>query len=185
MQSSKERFILQEATPQNHNFYKYDLTVCFVQSIRTKQVRTIVYDDTTQAVLHPLSQLIEEDEDFLKQALFSQMLQVASESEDLAIYDDLELAKSDPLVKEDIKNIISAEKKLIEQEDKQAAVGEENKEEINPDDLSERLHKRALYDSIHLSQENCIIFSKQTNLMKSGYLALGWEIAHSYVIVFL
>ena len=171
MQSSKERFILQEATPQNHNFYKYDLTVCFVQSIRTKQVRTIVYDDTTQAVLHPLSQLIEEDED-LKQALFSQMLQVASESEDLAIYDDLELAKSDPLVKEDIKNIISAEKKLIEQEDKQAAVGEENKEEINPDDLSERLHKRALYDSIAFESELHNIF--QTDKPDEIWLSSPW-----------
>jgi len=171
MQSSKERFILQEATPQNHNFYKYDLTVCFVQSIRTKQVRTIVYDDTTQAVLHPLSQLIEEDED-LKQALFSQMLQAASESEDLAIYDDLELAKSDPLVKEDIKNIISAEKKLIEQEDKQAAVGEENKEEINPDDLSERLHKRALYDSIAFESELHTIF--QTDKPDEIWLSSPW-----------
>ena len=171
MQSSKERFILQEATPQNHNFYKYDLTVCFVQSIRTKQVRTIVYDDTTQAVLHPLSQLIEEDVD-LKQALFSQMLQAASESEDLAIYDDLELAKSDPLVKEDIKNIISAEKKLIEQEDKQAAVGEENKEETNPDDLSERLHKRALYDSIAFESELNKIF--QTDKPDEIWLSSPW-----------
>ena len=171
MQSSKERFILQEATPQNHNFYKYDLTVCFVQSIRTKQVRTIVYDDTTQAVLYPLSQLIEEDED-LKQALFSQMLQAASESEDLAIYDDLELAKSDPLVKEDIKNIISAEKKLIEQEDKQVAVGEENKEEINPDDLSERLHKRALYDSIAFESELHTIF--QTDKPDEIWLSSPW-----------
>ena len=171
MQSSKERFILQEATPQNHNFYKYDLTVCFVQSIRTKQVRTIVYDDTTQAVLHPLSQLIEEDVD-LKQALFSQMLQTASESEDLAIYDDLELAKSAPLVKEDIKNIISAEKKLIEQEDKQAAVGEENKEEINPDDLSERLHKRALYDSIAFESELHNIF--QTDKPDEIWLSSPW-----------
>lgn len=173
MQSSKERFILQEATPQNHNFYKYDLTVCFVQSIRTKHVRTIVYDDTTQAILHPLSQLIEEDVD-LKQALFSQMLQTASESEDLAIYDDLELAKSDPLVKEDIKNIISAEKKLIEQEDKQAAVGEENKgkEEINPDDLSERLHKRALYDSIAFESELHSIF--QTDKPDEIWLSSPW-----------
>lgn len=171
MQSSKERFILQEATPLNHNFYKYDLTVCFVQSIRTKQVRTIVYDDTTQAVLHPLSQLIEEDED-LKQTLFSQMLQAASESEDLAIYDDLELAKSDPLVKEDIKNIISAEKKLIEQEDKQAAVGEENNEEINLDDLSERLHKRALYDSIAFESELHTIF--QTDKPDEIWLSSPW-----------
>lgn len=173
MQSSKERFILQEATPQNHNFYKYDLKVCFVQSIRTKQVRTIVYDDTTQAVLHPLSQLIEEDVD-LKQALFSQMLQAASESEDLAIYDDLELAKSDPLVKEDVKNIISAEKKLIEQEDTQAAVGEENKgkEEINPDDLSERLHKRALYDSIAFESELHSIF--QTDKPDEIWLSSPW-----------
>ena len=170
MQSSKERFILQNATPQNHNFYKYELTVCFVQSIRTKQVRTIVYDDTTMSVLHPLSQLIEENVD-LKQALFSQMLQAACESEDLAIYDDLDLAKSDPLVKEDIKNIISAEKKLIEQEDKQAAVDDENKE-VNPDDLSERLHKRALYDSIAFESELHNIF--QTDKPDEIWLSSPW-----------
>lgn len=170
MQSSKERFILQNATPQNHNFYKYELTVCFVQSIRTKQVRTIVYDDTTMSVLHPLSQLIEENVD-LKQALFSQMLQAACESEDLAIYDDLDLAKSDPLVKEDIKNIISAEKKLIEQEDKQTTVDDENKE-VNPDDLSERLHKRALYDSIAFESELHNIF--QTDKPDEIWLSSPW-----------
>lgn len=173
MQSSKERFILQDATPQNHNFYKYEITVCFVQSIRTKQVRTIVYDDTTMSVLHPLSQLIEEDVD-LKQALFSQMLQAACESEDLAIYDDLDLAKSDPLVKEDIKNIISAEKKLIEQEDRQTTSDDENKEneEINPDDLSERLHKRALYDSIAFESELHNIF--QTDKPDEIWLSSPW-----------
>lgn len=174
MQSSKERFILQrDPVPQNHNFYKYEVTVCFVQSIRTKQVRTIVYDDTTQSVLYPLSQLIEDDVD-LKQALFSRMLQAASESEDFAIYDDLDLAKSDPLVKEDIKNIISAEKKLIEQEDKQATVNEENKETeaINPDDLSERLHKRALYDSIAFESELHNIF--QTDKPDEIWLSSPW-----------
>ena len=102
------------------------MIVCFVQSIRTKQVRAIVYDDVTQSVLPQLSQLIEDDED-LKQTLFSQMLQAASESEDLTIYNDLDLAKSDPLVKEDVANIITAEKKLIEQEDKQSIANEENK----------------------------------------------------------
>src|SRR5699024_9989236 len=108
----------------------------------TKQVRAIVYDDITQSVLPQLSQLIEDDGD-LKQTLFSKMLQAASESEDLTIYNDLDLAKSDPLVKEDVANIITAEKKLIEQEDKQSIANEENKktEEVNSNDLSERLHK--------------------------------------------
>lgn len=119
------------------------------------------------------SQLIEDDGD-LKQTLFSKMLQAASKSEDLTIYNDLDLAKSDPLVKEDIANIITAEKKLIEQEDKQSIANEENKkaEEINSNDLSERLHKRALYDTIAF-EPNCIIFSKLTNLMKYGYLVHG------------
>ena len=173
MQSSKERFILQEATPQNHNFYKYDLTVCFVQSIRTKQVRTIVYDDTTQAVLQPLSQLIEEDVD-LKQTLFSQMLQAASESDGLAIYDDFEIAKSDPLVKEDIKNIISAEKRLIEQENKQTISDVKNEESktTNSEDLSERLHKRALYDCIAFESELHNIFL--TDLPDEIWLSSPW-----------
>lgn len=173
MQSSKERFILQNATPQDHNFYKYELIVCFVQSIRTKQVRTIVYDDITQSVLYPLSQLIDGDVD-LKQSLFSQMLQTASESDDLAIYDDLDIAKSDPLVKEDIKNIISAEKKLIEQEDKQTT-SDENKdksEETNTEDLSERLHKRALYDSIAFESELHNIF--QTDKPDEIWLSSPW-----------
>lgn len=159
MQSSKERFILQSAIPQNRNFYKYELTVCFVQSIRTKQIRTIVYDDITQRILPQFAQLIEDNVD-LKQTLFSQMLQAASENEDFAIYEDLDIAKSDPLVKEDIINIISAEKKLIEQEDKQTLVSKDNQktEDVNPNDLSERLHKRALYDSIAFESELQNIF---------------------------
>ena len=173
MQSSKERFILQNADPQNHNFYKYELIVCFVQSIRTKQVRAIVYDDITQSVLPQLSQLIEDDGD-LKQTLFSKMLQAASESEDLTIYNDLDLAKSDPLVKEDVANIITAEKKLIEQEDKQSIANEENKktEEVNFNDLSERLHKRALYDTIAFESELHNIF--QTDKPDEIWLSSPW-----------
>lgn len=173
MQSSKGRFILQNADPQNHNFYKYELIVCFVQSIRTKQVRAIVYDDITQSVLPQLSQLIEDDGD-LKQTLFSKMLQAASESEDLTIYNDLDLAKSDPLVKEDVANIITAEKKLIEQEDKQSIANEENKRQRRLILMTFQkgfinVHYMIL---LHLNP-NCIISSKLTNLMKFGYPVHG------------
>lgn len=159
MQSSKERFILQSATPKNQNFYTYDITVCFVQSIRTKEIRAIVYDDYQQKAIPQLAKLIESAPEF-KQSLFAKMLQNACENEDLAIYDNIDKAKSDPLINEDKDNILSAERKLIEQEDKASNSGDsESSEQMsNPEDLSERLHKRALYDSITFESELHNIF---------------------------
>ncbi len=174
MQSSKERFILQEATPKSSNYFTYDLLVCFVQSIRTKQVRAIVYDDNLQKVVPQLSEFVDCESD-LKQRLFSAMLCSASESENLSIYDNLELAIADPLIKEeDRTNILSAERKLIEQEDGQiqAESADTDKTVSNPDDLSERLHKRALYDSITFESELHNIF--QVDKPDEIWLASPW-----------
>jgi hypothetical protein len=159
VQSSKERFILQDANIKSTSYYQYEYLVCFVQSIRTKDVRAIVYDDKQQKVISELSSYVDSKLE-LKQRLFSSMLQKACESEGFAIYENLDFAKLDPLVNdEDRRNILSAEKKLIEQEDGKPqknddVVGSES----NPDDLSERLHKRALYDSITFESELHNIF---------------------------
>lgn len=174
MQSSKERFILQEATPKTCSYYTYDLIACFVQSIRTKQVRAIVYDDNLQKVVQQLSEFVDNESD-LKQRLFSSMLCAASENENLAIYENLELATADPLIKEeDRTNILSAERKLIEQEDRQneSESVDSDKTISNPDDLSERLHKRALYDSITFETELHNIF--QVDKPDEIWLASPW-----------
>lgn len=174
MQSSKERFILQEATPKDCNYYAYDFLVCFVQSIRTKHVRAIVYDDNLQKVIPQLSGYVDNEPE-LKQNLFSSMLCAASENENLAIYDNFELAIADPLIKEeDRTNILSAERKLIEQEERQNQTenDEGDKTVSNPDDLSERLHKRALYDSITFESELHNIF--QVDKPDEIWLASPW-----------
>lgn len=171
MQCAKERFILQNAIPKARTYYKYDYTVCFLQSIRTKEIRSIVYDDLTQNVLPHLSELIDGNEE-LKLSLFNQMLKSASENEDISVFESADSASAQ-VDKEDLDNVLAAEQKLIAQEDKSNDSTAEDKDSIsNPDDLSERLHKRALYDSITFEAEIHNIF--QNDKPDEVWLSSPW-----------
>jgi hypothetical protein len=171
MQSAKERFILQSATLKATSYYKYDFSVCFVQSIRTKEVRSIVFDDKAQKVFPSLSRLIDSDEN-IKQTLFNNMLKSASENKELSIFDNIDAAHAQ-IDKEDIENVYAAEQKLIAQEeyDKEQADKEDNRS-VEEVDLSERLHKRALYDSITFEAEIHNIF--QNDKPDEVWLSSPW-----------
>ena len=157
MQNAKERYLLQSASHVSTTYYNYQYTICFLQSIRTQEIRTLVYDDNQQCIIPHLSVLIDNTPD-LKQTIFNLMLKSASENEELSIYDNLELASAE-VDKEDFAKINEAVQKLIAQEDESAEdQSGEPKQHIDSADLSERLHKRALYDSITFEAEIHNIF---------------------------
>lgn len=169
MQCAKERFILQNAIPKAMTFYQYDYKVCFLQSVRTKEIRSIVYDDLTQNVLPQLSELIDGNEE-LKLSLFNQMLKSASENEDISVFESADSASAQ-VDKEDLDKVLAAEQKLIAQEDR-SKDATDNDFISNPDDLSERLHKRALYDSITFEAEIHNIF--QNDKPDEVWLSSPW-----------
>ena len=156
VQCSKERFLLQNASLKTTKFFKYAYTICFLQSIRTKEIRTIVYDDNIQSIIPHLSNLIDENSDF-KQKLFDMMLKSATENEELSVVENLEQA-SGSIDKEDLETVLAAEKRLIAQEDQTSLDTSKESEDTDSIDLSERLHKRALYDAITFETEIHNIF---------------------------
>lgn len=141
--SSKDRFILQEASLEKSEQKSYELWACFIRSVRTKLVRVLIYDDNTQKILTELSGIIDSNEE-LKKALYDSML---------GNNPDVEVIESkDAVVTEEQ---IKAEEDLLKAEEEQHTGKQITAESSS---LEERLHKRALYDSISFESELHTIF---------------------------
>ena len=140
--SSKDRYILQEASLEKSEFKSYDLWACFIRSVRTKQVRVLIYDDNTQKILTELSRIIDSN-DVLKKNLYDSML---GNNPDVEVIDQ----KDAIVTKEQIK----AEEDLLREEQN---ANDQLTEEFS---IEDRLHKRALYDSISFESELHTIFQQ-------------------------
>lgn len=145
--SSKDRFILQEAKLEKSEEKSYNLWACFIRSVRTKQVRVLIYDDNTQSILVKLSEIVDKDEN-LKQQLFDSML---GNTPDVEVLDQKDVVISDEQRK--------AEEDLLKAEEKQASPNESSND-TDLAGLEERLHKHALYDSISFETEIHTIFQQ-------------------------
>lgn len=143
--SSKDRRILQEATLENTQLKSYDLWACFIRSVRTKQVRVLIYDDNTQKIIVELSNIVN-DNDSQKKKLYDSML---GESPDVEILEQKDAIASDQQ--------IQAEAELLREEEEQNN-GNQTDEESSS--LVERLHKRALYDTLSFESELHTIFQQ-------------------------
>ena len=143
--SSKDRYILQEASLEKSEFKSYELWACFIRSVRTKQVRLLIYDDNSQKILTELSSIIDSDEG-LKKNLFDSML---GNNPDVEIIEQKDAVATEEQIK--------AEEDLLKAEEEHNT-GKETVEASSS--IEERLHKRALYDSISFESELHTIFQK-------------------------
>lgn len=141
--STKDRYILQEANLEKTEHKSYDLWACFIRSVRTKQVRILIYDDNTQKILTELSCIIDSSDD-LKKSLYDSML---GNNPDVEV-----IEQKDAIAK---KEQIEAEQDLLEEEQN---TSDKSAEETSS--MEERLHKRALYDSISFETELHTIFQQ-------------------------
>lgn len=144
--SPKDRFILQEAKFEIGEYKSYSLWACFIRSVRTKQVRVLIYDDNTQRILVKLSEIVNND-DVLKKQLYDSML---GNTPDVEVLDQNDAIISDEQIR--------AEEDLLREEEKQAPSSKATIEDVEPTSLEARLHKRALYDSISFETEIHTIF---------------------------
>lgn len=141
--SSKDRYILQEAHLEKSEFKSYDLWACFIRSVRTKQVRVLIYDDNTQKILTELSDIIDSN-DILKKKLYDSML---GNNPDVEVID-----QKDAIITEEQ---IKVEEDFLKEEQKASDKSIEESSSIE-----ERLHKRALYDTISFEAEIHTIFQQ-------------------------
>ena len=140
--SSKDRYILQEANLEKTEYKSYDLWACFIRSVRTKQVRVLIYDDNTQKILTELSCIIDNN-DALKKNLYDSML---GNNPDVEVIEQKDAIATEEQIK--------AEEDLLNEEEQNASEQPEEK----TSSIEERLHKRALYDTISFESELHTIF---------------------------
>ena len=158
----QNRYLLESAVWSEGHEASYKVYVCFVQSVASSdQVRAFVFDENTNALNGTMAEQINSNVE-LKSELLENCIKFECEIDEETIVlegDEVEVAKSE--ISEDIKE---AEKQLVIEEEKA-----QNADSINTQDLpitipsssgKERLHKKALYDSLSFELELQKIFNE-------------------------
>lgn len=147
VQNEKNRYILQSATLKSAESIVTNIFVVILQSIRDEnEYRVFAYDDTQESILPHLSELIQNEKEWISHIL------------EQCIKNSLTLSEEDggwtivpsEQEKNDVQKAIEAE--LVQCEDEEAGG-----KEIEGNDL-EKLHKKAIYDQVSFELELDKIF---------------------------
>lgn len=164
----QNRYLLESATWYSGHEASYKVYVCFVQNVaNSDDVRAFVFDENTNNLNDVLANYINRDSS-LKEELLNNCIHYEIENnEETTILegDDVEIAKSE--ISEEIKE---AEQKVIKEENGEVDDNSEEESEISQsNELSgtitkapakDRLHKKALYDSLSFEVELQKIFTE-------------------------
>ena len=164
----QNRYLLESATWHSGHEALYKVYVCFVQNVANSgDVRAFVYDENSNSLNDVLANYINRDSS-LKDELLNNCIHYEIENnEETTILegDDVEVAKSE--ISEEIKE---AERKIIKEENGEIEDNsEEESDQSSSDELSgtstkvpskDRLHKKALYDSLSFEVELQKIFTE-------------------------
>ena len=158
----QNRYLLESAIWSEGHEASYKVYVCFVQSVAASdQVRAFVFDENTNALNATMSEQINSNSELMSE-LLENCIKLECEIEEETVVlegDDIEVAKSE--ISDDIKE---AEKQLlIEEENAQKADSSSTQTlPISTPSFSEkeRLHKKALYDSLSFELELQKIFNE-------------------------
>ena len=164
----QNRYLLESATWHSGHEASYKVYVCFVQNVaNSDDVRAFVFDENSNTLNDVIANYINKDSS-LKEELLNNCIHYEIENnEETTILegDDVEVAKSE--ISEEIKE---AEQKIIKEENGEIDDNSEEESEISPsNELSgtitkapakDRLHKKALYDSLSFEVELQKIFTE-------------------------
>ena len=159
----QNRYILESAIWSEGHDASYKVYVCFVQSIASpKEVRALVFDENSNALNPIMSEQINSNPELLSE-LLENCIKFECEIDEETIVlegDAVETAKSE--ISEDIKE---AEKQLVLEEENAHKVPlsnttAESSQLTDTTTDKERLHKKALYDSLSFELELHKIFNE-------------------------
>lgn len=166
----QNRYILESATWSDGHEASYKVYVCFVQSIASSEdVRAFVYDENIAGLNPLMADQINSNKDLMSE-LLENCIKLECEIDEETIIlegDDIEKAKS--LISEDIKE---AEKQLVKEDEENSSpsttpelaitdeVAETESEVERKVSDKDRLHKKALYDSLSFEIELQKIFNE-------------------------
>lgn len=168
----QNRYLLESATWNEGHEASYKVYVCFVQNVaNSEDVRAFVYDENTEGLNSLIADQINQDED-LKSELLNSCIRLECENDEETTVlegDAVEVAKTE--ITEELKQ---AEQKMIKEEEEG-----ESSEEVEDDvedttsntssatkakapkiSAKDRLHKKALYDSLSFEVELQKIFTE-------------------------
>lgn len=157
----QNRYLLESAIWSEGHEASYKVYVCFVQSIASsEEVRAFVFDENSNTLNPVMSEQISSNPELLSE-LLEKCIRFECEIDEETIVlegDAIETAKSE--ISEDIKE---AEKQLVlEEENAQNAPLSDTKADssLSAHTDKERLHKKALYDSLSFELELQKIFNE-------------------------
>lgn len=163
----QNRYLLESATWHSGHEASYKVYVCFVQNVaNSEDVRAFVFDENSNSLNEVFANYINKDSS-LKEELLNNCIHYEIENnEETTILegDDVEVAKSE--ISEEIKE---AEQKIIKEENGEIDDNNEDESELSQNNevsgtitkvpAKERLHKKALYDSLSFEVELQKIFT--------------------------
>lgn len=168
----QNRHLLESATWNEGHEASYKVYVCFVQNVaNSEDVRAFVYDENTEGLNSLIADQINQDED-LKSELLNSCIRLECENDEETTVlegDAVEVAKAE--ITEELKQ---AEQKMIKEEEEGEA-SEEVEDDVEDTtsntssatkakapkiSAKDRLHKKALYDSLSFEVELQKIFTE-------------------------
>ena len=153
----QNRYLLENAIWNEGHEASYKVYVCFVQNVASDDVRTFVYDEHQEGLNELIAEQINKD-DVLKAELLSNCIRLECENnEDTEV---LEGEAVETAIAEIPIEIKEAEQQMIREED--AENTKEGNESVFDQKSSgkDRLHKKALYDSLSFEVELQKIFKE-------------------------
>lgn len=164
----QNRYLLESATWHSGHEASYKVYVCFVQNVaNSDDVRAFVFDENSNTLNDVIANYINKDSS-LKEELLNNCIRYEIENnEETTILegDDVEVARSE--ISEEIKE---AEQKIIKEENGEIDDNSEEETELSQSNelfgtitkvpTKDRLHKKALYDSLSFEVELQNIFTE-------------------------
>lgn len=167
----QNRYLLENATWSEGHEASYKVYVCFVQNVaNSEEVRAFVYDENSESLNDTIAEQINNDE-ALKSELLSNCIRLECENDEETTVlegEAVEVAKAE--ITEELKQ---AEQRIIEEESGESSTDfadeqeAEEESEISADSTNpnkspqkNRLHKKALYDSLSFEVELQKIFTE-------------------------
>ena len=164
----QNRYLLESATWHSGHEASYKVYVCFVQNVaNSDDVRAFVFDENSNTLNDVIANYINKDSS-LKEELLNNCIHYEIENnEETTILegDDVEVARSE--ISEEIKE---AEQKIIKEENGEIDDNSEEETELSQSNelfgtitkvpTKDRLHKKALYDSLSFEVELQRIFTE-------------------------
>ena len=164
----QNRYLLESATWHSGHEASYKVYVCFVQNVaNSDDVRAFVFDENSNTLNDVIANYINKDSSLKAELLNNCIHYEIENNEETTILegDDVEVAKSE--ISEEIKE---AEQKIIKEENGEIDDNSEEETELSQSNklsgtitkvlTKDRLHKKALYDSLSFEVELQKIFTE-------------------------